>query len=79
MTKIITPAERAARKAKWRGLGDVVAAVTSKLGIPKCPGCSKRQQALNAAVPFQSRQIPAPPLLHDHANSPHPHPTAGPL
>ncbi len=52
--KIITRAEREARR--MRGLGDVVAAVAGALGIPKCVPCGKRQEALNRAVPFGSRQ-----------------------
>ena len=37
---------------KLRGLGDVVAAVTSAVGIRPCSGCKKRQEALNKLVPF---------------------------
>ena len=54
MSKLITRAEREARKGKMRGLGDLVAKVTGALGIPKCGPCSQRQAKLNAAVPFKS-------------------------
>lgn len=36
-----------------RGLGDVVAAVTSAVGIQPCGGCKGRQEGLNKAVPFK--------------------------
>lgn len=35
-----------------RGLGDVVAAATSAVGIRPCAGCKKRQESLNRLVPF---------------------------
>lgn len=35
-----------------RGLGDVVAKMTSAVGIKPCGGCKKRQEALNKLVPF---------------------------
>lgn len=35
-----------------RGLGDVVARVTKKLGIKECGGCKKRRAWLNEHVPF---------------------------
>ena len=41
---------------KLRGLGDVVAAVTSAVGIRPCGGCKKRQEALNKLVPFNNKQ-----------------------
>lgn len=34
------------------GLGDVIAAATSAVGIKPCPKCKQRQAALNRAVPF---------------------------
>ena len=33
------------------GLGDVVANITSAMGIQSCGGCKRRQQLLNAVVP----------------------------
>lgn len=36
-----------------RGLGDVVAKVTSAVGIKPCGGCGQRQTALNTLVPFR--------------------------
>lgn len=35
------------------GLGDVVANVTSAVGIKPCDGCKKRQESLNKLVPFK--------------------------
>jgi hypothetical protein len=37
-----------------RGLGDVVARVTSAIGIKPCGGCKKRQQKLNELVSFKA-------------------------
>jgi hypothetical protein len=37
------------------GLGDVVKAVTSKMGIEACGGCQKRAAALNRLVGFAPR------------------------
>lgn len=37
---------------RLRGLGDVVAKVTTAIGIRPCGGCKKRQEQLNKAVPF---------------------------
>lgn len=42
-----------------RGLGDVVAAVTSAVGITPCGGCKQRQAALNRLVPFGGAETPA--------------------
>jgi hypothetical protein len=39
-------------ESKLRGLGDVVAAITSAVGIPPCGGCEERRDALNRIVPF---------------------------
>jgi hypothetical protein len=41
--------------ARYRGLGDVVAKVTSALGIKQKPGCGckRRQEKLNKLVPFK--------------------------
>lgn len=41
-----------------RGLGDVVAKITSALHIKPCGGCKKRQKAMNDAVPFGSTASP---------------------
>jgi hypothetical protein len=35
-----------------RGLGDVIAAATSAVGIKPCGGCKQRQEALNKLIPF---------------------------
>lgn len=39
------------------GLGDVVAAVTTALGLPPCGGCKDRQAALNAVTPAPVRAL----------------------
>jgi hypothetical protein len=43
-----------------RGLGDAVARVTGALGIRPCPGCDKRREGLNRAVPFPGRAPEGP-------------------
>jgi|GEM_PF-2517314 len=40
--------------AESKGLGDTVAKVTTVLGIPPCPGCTKRQKWLNRVFPYRS-------------------------
>jgi hypothetical protein len=42
-----------AKRAGWRGLGDMIAAATSAVGIKPCGGCRARQQMLNRVVPFK--------------------------
>lgn len=39
-----------------RGLGDVVAAVTTAVGIQPCGGCEKRKEFLNKIVPFGTHE-----------------------
>jgi hypothetical protein len=39
-----------------RGLGDVVATVTTALGVKPCPPCKERQKTWNDAVPFGTKQ-----------------------
>ena len=38
---------------KMEGLGDLVAKVTSTIGIKPCTGCKKRQSLLNKFIPFR--------------------------
>lgn len=38
-----------------RGLGDVVARVTKRLGIPECQKCSERRRKLNRIFPIKPR------------------------
>ncbi|TKJ33497.1 MAG: hypothetical protein CEE38_20255 [Planctomycetes bacterium B3_Pla] len=38
-----------------RGVGDVIAGVTSRLGIIPCHGCKQRQEWLNSRLPFKSQ------------------------
>jgi hypothetical protein len=40
------------KRVPFRGLGDVIAAATTAVGIRPCAGCDKRKDQLNAAVPF---------------------------
>jgi hypothetical protein len=40
------------KKAGMRGLGDVIAAATSAVGVKPCGGCKKRQESLNKMFPF---------------------------
>lgn len=37
-----------------KGLGDVVKAITTYVGIKPCGGCQKRAEALNRAVVFRA-------------------------
>ena len=49
-------------KPRMRGLGDVIAAATKAVGIAPCGGCKKRQDALNAAIPFTAQDKPSDPV-----------------
>lgn len=40
------------RTKKIKGLGDVIAAGTSAVGIEPCDGCNKRKEQLNRLFPF---------------------------
>jgi hypothetical protein len=51
--RLITAAERAACRNKWKGAGDMVAAITHKLGIKPCKACSQRRATLNRVLPFK--------------------------
>lgn len=42
------------------GLGDVIARITTALGITPCAGCKRRQQWLNRHVPLQRDVWSAP-------------------
>lgn len=39
------------------GIGDAVAAATSKVGIKPCGSCKRRQEALNAVTPSWARRL----------------------
>lgn len=41
-----------ARNKKIKGLGDVVANITTSVGIEPCEGCNKRKEQLNRLFPF---------------------------
>ena len=43
----------AATPTNIRGLGDMVAAATSAIGIKPCASCKQRQIALNNLIPFK--------------------------
>lgn len=45
------------RKKKITGLGDVIAAVTTAIGIEPCEGCEKRQVKLNKLFPFGVKEL----------------------
>jgi hypothetical protein len=44
--------QEAEKKAGLRGLGDVIAAATSAVGIKPCGRCKRDQERLNRLVPF---------------------------
>ena len=41
-----------ARNKKNKGLGDVIANITTAVGIEPCEGCNKRKEQLNRLFPF---------------------------
>jgi len=41
-----------ARNKKNKGLGDVIANITTAVGIEPCDGCNKRKEQLNRLFPF---------------------------
>lgn len=43
-------------RVPMRGLGDVIAKVTSAVGIKPCVGCGKRQEVLNSWFPFKGNK-----------------------
>jgi hypothetical protein len=61
-----TPPERTRRaqgfepltphSGRVRGLGDVIARITSFFGIKPCEPCARRAEALNAMVPFEKSE-----------------------
>ena len=75
MSRLITAAERTARRAQPRGLGDVIARATTALGIKPCAGCKRRQATLNRLVPFQSGQSAQPASTQNHHEPIHPRPS----
>lgn len=56
--RVNPPVPAPAPSPRLRGLGDVVAAATSAVGIKPCGGCKKRQEALNRLVPFAEAETP---------------------
>jgi hypothetical protein len=46
----------AAEPRAMRGVGDLIARATKAVGIQPCQGCQKRQEALNAIMPFKDAQ-----------------------
>ena len=40
------------KRVPIKGLGDVIAAATTAIGIKPCAGCDRRKDQLNDAVPF---------------------------
>ena len=49
-------APRCGCSTQLRGLGDVVAKVTSAVGVKPCGKCKERQAKLNKLVPFKRSQ-----------------------
>jgi hypothetical protein len=45
-----------------RGLGDTIAKATTALGVKPCPGCKRRQAALNRLIPYRQTPGQRPPL-----------------
>ena len=45
------------RKKKLTGLGDVIATVTTAIGIEPCEGCNKRKEKLNKLFPFGVEEL----------------------
>ena len=41
-----------ARNKKNKGIGDVIANITTAVGIEPCDGCNKRKEQLNRLFPF---------------------------
>jgi hypothetical protein len=68
----VKPAIKILRPDLWKpkGLGDVVAAVALPVAkaidavagtqVAQCGGCKRRQEALNAAVPFGASKVDTP-------------------
>ena len=51
----------AAAPSQMRGLGDMVAAVTSAIGVKPCESCKQRRDAFNLLVPFGQKETSPPP------------------
>ena len=68
----------AAAPTPMRGLGDVVAAVTTAVGIKPCGKCKERQAALNRLVPFAGAETPQAAPEQAQATDTAPKPTDAP-
>ena len=44
-------------KKKITGLGDVIATITSAIGIEPCEGCNERKEKLNKLFPFGNKEL----------------------
>jgi hypothetical protein len=40
------------RPKKIKGVGDIIAAITTAVGVEPCEGCNKRKEQLNRLFPF---------------------------
>ena len=62
-TEMQPPAPGTVAPPRMRGLGDVVAAMTSAVGIKagSCGPCAKRREALNRLIPFGQKETSPPP------------------
>ena len=47
----------ASNQYKSIGLGDTIAKMTKAVGIKPCGGCKKRQEILNKAVPYKTKEV----------------------
>jgi len=47
------PFARMRHTCRFRGAGDLIAGVTSALGIRPCRRCKRRQERLNRLIPFR--------------------------
>jgi len=46
-----------ATRKKMKGLGDVVAAITTAVGMEPCEGCNERKETLNKMFPFGTLEL----------------------
>jgi hypothetical protein len=62
-TQMQPPAQGTVSPPRMRGLGDVVAAMTSVVGMKagSCGPCARRRETLNRLVPFGQKETSPPP------------------
>ena len=52
-----TEQKKLIQEIRSRGLGDTIAKMTKAVGIKPCGGCKKRQEILNKAVPYKTKEV----------------------